>query len=964
MGFWITLALFAVTTVLQELFRPKPEFENARPANLGDFRFPTASEDRVVPLVWGTVRLDAPNVVWYGDLRQIPIRVRQKTGLFSSVKQTVGYRYNVGIQMALCQGTLHSLRRVWYGERELVSTPQVGAGTIAINLPEFNGGDDLGNGGLVGDLVFYTGSPTQTADAYLSGFQVIGGGTPAYRGSAYVVWAGGYVGNSTNIKPFKFEVRRIPDGLDLATAHLGQNDINDHIINDADANPANVVYEILTDTNWGMGVATGDIDLASFRTAGGTLANEGNGVSMTIDSARNAVDVLREVERQMDGFVYFEHSTSKWKINLSRAGYVIGSLPLIDDSTALDVSSFTRADWEDTTNDVRVMFADRGHDYKEVPALAQDMANVELQGGLIVSATENYPGVKDADLANSIAWRTLRTLSYPLARLQVTVDRSMYDVVPGDVVAYSSERLGISLLPFRVQRIDYGDLMDGRITLDLVQDLFEALAGSYSAPPGTNWDPPEDVLVAIPADEQVVIEAPRALIVRDPDTPDTPDRIWAGGRYQGDGAVDFRIYQNSSGSYLEDGVVSGFLLIGELNADVSAGTTNPTGTTIVVAATPDTEAELIDAFTVGAGDSDTGLSLVNLIYVGGEFMGVQAVSDGGTNLVDLDTVYRGMLDSVPSDHAAGTPVYLVMVAGGLSQTPLDPTGSVSVKLRTRSQFGGELAEGTATTIALTFEDRYRSPYPPTNLELNTVDWQDPVDLDTLKQGGTAGNHDHLGIDVEYTRRDFRVLDEVQNILVDAVTRDPNFATATGTEYRVRVIEDPDGTPTTIITGAWQASAPALIFVSRTTILRNMPTPGEVPARLRVEVDTRHTIEGDVVPALVPLGWSFDIDTSDLDDDFNYGNLDQNVSSANWTAPASGTYTVTIGTAFSAGNVQVNVNSGGFTNVITAGNVSGTFSATAGDTIAIRHTSGDAGIEKFCLVDAPSGTVNAYAVFIQ
>jgi hypothetical protein len=56
MGFWVTLILYAALFVLSELLRPKPDLENAKPAGLGDFQFPTASEDRYVPIIWGTIQ--------------------------------------------------------------------------------------------------------------------------------------------------------------------------------------------------------------------------------------------------------------------------------------------------------------------------------------------------------------------------------------------------------------------------------------------------------------------------------------------------------------------------------------------------------------------------------------------------------------------------------------------------------------------------------------------------------------------------------------------------------------------------------------------------------------------------------------------------------------------------------------------------------------------------------------------
>lgn len=60
------------TTILSYLLQPKPE--NAKPAALGDFNVPTADPNRSIPVVFGTVWVEDPNVVWYGDLLADPIR--------------------------------------------------------------------------------------------------------------------------------------------------------------------------------------------------------------------------------------------------------------------------------------------------------------------------------------------------------------------------------------------------------------------------------------------------------------------------------------------------------------------------------------------------------------------------------------------------------------------------------------------------------------------------------------------------------------------------------------------------------------------------------------------------------------------------------------------------------------------------------------------------------------------------
>lgn len=68
----ILLVLFIASSVLSMVLAPKPP--KPKPAALSDFEVPTAEEGRPIPVVFGTVTIKGPNVVWYGDLLAKPIK--------------------------------------------------------------------------------------------------------------------------------------------------------------------------------------------------------------------------------------------------------------------------------------------------------------------------------------------------------------------------------------------------------------------------------------------------------------------------------------------------------------------------------------------------------------------------------------------------------------------------------------------------------------------------------------------------------------------------------------------------------------------------------------------------------------------------------------------------------------------------------------------------------------------------
>jgi hypothetical protein len=61
-----------VSAIISNALAPKPP--KPKPASLQDFDAPTAEEGRSIPVVFGTVWLKGPNVLWFGDLQSEPIK--------------------------------------------------------------------------------------------------------------------------------------------------------------------------------------------------------------------------------------------------------------------------------------------------------------------------------------------------------------------------------------------------------------------------------------------------------------------------------------------------------------------------------------------------------------------------------------------------------------------------------------------------------------------------------------------------------------------------------------------------------------------------------------------------------------------------------------------------------------------------------------------------------------------------
>lgn len=72
MNFIFQLALLVISYYVSAALAPKPPQPKA--AALEDFDIPLAEEGRAIPVVFGTVIVKSPTVMWYGDLRTTAIK--------------------------------------------------------------------------------------------------------------------------------------------------------------------------------------------------------------------------------------------------------------------------------------------------------------------------------------------------------------------------------------------------------------------------------------------------------------------------------------------------------------------------------------------------------------------------------------------------------------------------------------------------------------------------------------------------------------------------------------------------------------------------------------------------------------------------------------------------------------------------------------------------------------------------
>jgi len=794
MAWWILLLIQVGLQIVSGLLANKP---NAKAEK--NVEMPQNDGATPIPVVFGECLIKGATILDYFDFKAVPIKIRNPATFFLTTI-TVGYKYYLGIIFGLGWGKTPTGNAGMLLKEVLIDNRVAWQGTanyneitpVYIHDPSFFGSPKQ-EGGVTAQLFMYNGETTgaglavQDPNDYWEAQR--GLAMPHYRDLAYIVWHGpsfgtlpieygfpvsGYIGNSARLWPIAFKVVRQPAAVNSGSVTQPGGtpaSSGDH------ANPIECLYECLTDVNWGAGIPAAQIDTDNFIDATTDVWSEGLGFSYLWTSASPVEEMISEILRFVDGALYTDLQTGKIKVKLVRPE--TPTITLTNDDF-LEIESFTRGSWEDTKNEVRVTFPDHTKvDFEDSTAYWQELANRQIQG--VTDAVEiSYRGCVSAAQANRLAARDGRVYATPLAKLSGKLDRKAWSFVPGGSFYFTWPEQGIENLVMRVANVRLGTIVDGVISINAVEDVFDAGSATYGAPATTIWTDPlageaED------APHSAVGEIPYFL-QRDA-TPrifglaERPDNT----HIAYDGAIDGDT----------DALNADFAPTGTLSAGLSQLTETDYDTTgFDVAGMAD--ADLIEAgSSTSIANEGAGLALLgDPASLTHEWIAFESVTDNEDGTVTLDNIWRGVLDTPPREHAAGTRVWFFSGTFAPFFKALANGQSVRFEALTRTM-RNQLTPADATNNDLTIASRALRPLPPYYVRL----------------GGSYTNEIYSGSgDLVFTWREHARATMTQILKQSGTTT----AAEAGVTYEVDIVDEDGSTVVRTVTGL---SSPTYTYTS-------------------------------------------------------------------------------------------------------------------------------------------------------
>lgn len=615
-----------------------------------------SSQGLTLPVVYGRARV-AGNLIWYGDFTTIETKTTTRQGGKGGggvQQEDTSYTYEAAVMMALCEGEIKGIGRIWRDKEKFESLSQ-----LRLNLAK--GGDEQ-------PTWTHLQQPKHQAQAI------------NYSGTAYIYSPNYELTKSAQIYSHNFEV-------------IGKMGYSSSI---PDANPSEIIRDMLTNQNYGCGFPVENLGDTSVY--GVYCRAAGIFLSPVYSEQTEAQQNISELLEQTNSAAVFSQGRLKIvpygdvKLSGNGAAYVPNLTPvydLTDDdfivSGAEDPLKVERKTNADAYNQIQVEYLDRANDYNIAVAEVKDQANIE-QYGLRPKDAVKMHGICDAKVANHVAQLLLQRALYVRNEYEFKLGWKYCLLEPMDLVTLTDDGLGLDKTPVRIIEIEEDE--EGVLTVKAEDfPMGAATATAYPTQPSLGYSADYNKSPGN-AHAPVVFEAPLQLTGGEP-------QIWlatAGGDMWGGAEVWI---STDGDSYTRIGATNKKARFGSLSAPLASGAVFDRANTLSVE---------ISAGQMTGGTEQDSRDLLTLCYVDGEFLAYETAELKGVGRYTLGNLTRGAYGSNIDRHNAGSQFVRIDEAMFKYAVPANWVGrTVWVKLVSFNVFGSgvqELAEVPAYSYTI------------------------------------------------------------------------------------------------------------------------------------------------------------------------------------------------------------------------------------------------------------------------
>lgn len=465
-----------------------------------------------------------------------------------------------------------------------------------------------------------------------------------------------------------------------------------------DMNPADMLWLCITNAQWGLGQPESMLDKDEFSAAWGVLNQEDMYMSIVFDDEGQIQNIINLICEHIDASCFVDKRTNKWTLKLIRDDYEVESLVVLDESNVRSISDYEIRTAAEQVNQVTVTYWNK-ETGKNATTSVLDPARI-AQNGLVNKPVE-YDGFTNEATAYRAADRDLHALSSPLKI--VTLNEVHPDfgrkLSVGDAFTWSWSVHGVDGAIMRVKSIDYGDAHDLSVKIEAIEDVFSTPMNSVAPymPPYEN-----------PAN-QAPIDNPTVRLIELP--------YYDAVQLSGESEVNAELAEDPTLSKVA--VIAARPQRNSINAELLTGQSSYSSKATLdycPSAILNTDINRMQTVISIKDGIDLDLILLNeWLLLDDEKLAVTAID----LIAGTVTVKRGVLDTVPEIHTAGSMLYFCDQYLAVDNTDYYADETVNAKLLTNTS-SAQLSQALATARLIALNGEAYRPYPPAKVRINNA----------------------------------------------------------------------------------------------------------------------------------------------------------------------------------------------------------------------------------------------------
>jgi hypothetical protein len=664
-----------------------PALGAAAAMSLGSWLFPPKYETNVrqiksvvgtssvegvpVPIIYGKVRVGG--VILWTDKIKHHIEYTEVDSGKGGGSQTVSSRewYTISFAVALGEGELELLT-IYEGKRKVNKSN-----------------------------TFYSGSPTQNPDSWLSGKT---GKSIGYRNTSYIIFRNYNVGTYAAIPQLTFAVRGGVKKFNVTMNVV--HDGNDYkvtknqyitIYNSADPaiTPAYAINDLIVNDRYGAGfgkeVRWWDADYDCQQNS--YLLN------MAITERRSLSSLIEILSAH--GWLMTIYSGTYIKLLLAKNTVPAKTIELdhllgVKGEQIIDVFESGKSD---RFNRLTVEYTDVSKEYSPRPIQVEDIADQQAQG--IKKNTVSLLGFNDADVTKEVGFKMLRNSLYARRIVNFSLGPEFLDLEAGDLVYVNASTVGLSQMRTRIIGIDETEEFNLTVTArEEPTYIYDSV--NYTVPANLSLPVPAASAGLSQALGFQMLEVPKELQT----TTGNVEMLPVYG-FQNEDTVGYNIYSsidNITYTKVKNGLTPADYGIVADNVMGKDSFLDTTDLAIDIEPSYGASFSTISRFNMMAGK--------NLGLIGDELIFFQTATLGTTYDYVLDNLARNRYNTLPKSHAIGEPLFCL--------NDLERTNVLKSKIGSYYYYKavpvnianeeGEISDVTA--VGLTIEGWAYRPYRP------------------------------------------------------------------------------------------------------------------------------------------------------------------------------------------------------------------------------------------------------------